>query len=265
MQVLSNIFSKLVWLVVGLFLFAAGGVVALRFLSPPPVATVPNSQQLPQPIPTTSPNQTEISSPTPSPSDTPVATPLQPTTSASPAATATPDGTASTTQTTPTSTNPSSLPAIALPDQVALVAPKNLRPGAILSIYENVDNNSNPDSINYSPTSRKKVDGLSLTNLKRGEFQQVSGYFLAERNGNFSFVISFPDDLRLDSTNLRLRIDGQPLSNVKGGSVTLDKGWHKVDLFYFDDYNNNAASQIQVKWGLEGSDLKRLQVWREDK
>jgi hypothetical protein len=262
-QVLSNIFSKLVWLVIGLFLFAAGGVVALRFLSPPPVASVPSSQQLPQPTPTTTPAQTEISSP--SPSDTSIAAPLQPTTSASPAATATPDGTASTTQTSTTSTNPSSLPAIALPDQVALVAPKKLKPGAILSIYENMDNNSNPDSINYSPTSRKEVDGLTLTNLKRGEFQQVSGYFLAEKNGSYSFVISFPDDLRLDSTNLRLRIDGQPLSNVKGGSVNLERGWHKVDLFYFDDYNNNAASQIQVKWGLEGSDLKRLQVWREAK
>jgi hypothetical protein len=128
-----------------------------------------------------------------------------------------------------------------------------------------MDNNTHPDTINYSPSSKKEVDGLTLTNLKSGEFQEVSGYFLAEKTGSYTFVISFPDDLRLDSSNLRLRIDGQPLGNVKGGSVNLEQGWHKVDLFYFDDYNNGANQQIQVKWGLEGSDLKRMQVWREVK
>jgi hypothetical protein len=295
-QVFNSLFSKIVWGIICLLLFGAGCVFVLRnFLNPPPVPIVPASNTAPQAQPTpTNPTQTETSSPTPSDSATATPTPTQPSASDTSTPPQSSDGQAPETSATPTpapstpssttpslvtssptatpnkylptsepnNSNSSALPALALPNQVVLSVPKKLKPGAMLSIFENVDNNNRPDPINYSPTTTKEVAGLSLTSVKQSEFQEVSGYFLAERSGNFAFVITIPDNSNLDSTNLRLKIDGQPLSNVKGGSVTLDKGWHKVDLFYFES-NSSTVNQIQVKWGLEGSNLKRLQTWRE--
>lgn len=126
-----------------------------------------------------------------------------------------------------------------------------------------MDNNERPDPIRYSPSFKKEVPGLSLINTSRTEFEEVSGYFLVNQTGNYSFVIPVPDNYYLTLVNLRLRIDGQPLPNVKGGTVTLASGWHKVDLFFFAYNSNMGASQIQVKWGLEGNDLRLLQTWKE--
>ncbi|NMG11116.1 hypothetical protein [Brasilonema sp. UFV-L1] len=263
MKILGDILNKAIWLIILLLAFGAGYVFILRnFLSPPPVpTTLPGATNNNTPLPqeqATNPNQTEIPTPNPSSSASPSPlktespTPLTP----SPQPTPKQDSTSS----TPSSTS-YTLPALALPNQVALSVPKKLTPGAILSIYENLDNNSRPDPINYSPTTTKEVAGLSLTSVRQSEFQEVSGYFLAQKSGNYAFVISFPDNLYIDSNNLRLRIDGQPLGNVKGGSVNLEKGWHKVDLFYYEQ-SGNGANQIQVKWGLEGSSLVRLQTWR---
>jgi hypothetical protein len=291
-QVFNNLFAKIIWFIIFLLLFGAGCVFALKtFLNPPPVTTLPTSNIAPQaqPTATATNNPTEAESPSPTPSDTPTSsdasTPTpQPTASDVPTptpapitstpATTTPPPVTPTPATTsnkylptaePNNSNSSALPALALPNQVVLSVPKKLKPGATLSIFENVDNNNRPDPINYSPTTTKEVAGLSLISVKQSEFQEVSGYFLAERSGNFAFVVTIPENSSLDSTNLRLRIDGQPLSNVKGGSVNLDKGWHKVDLFYFENssYNSSTVNQIQVKWGLEGSNLKRMQTWRE--
>lgn len=141
--------------------------------------------------------------------------------------------------------------------------PKKLKPGAVLSIYEDVDNSDHPDPIRYSPSFKKEVTGLSLINTSRTEFEEVSGYFLANQTGNYNFVISVPENYYLNLANLRLRIDGQPLPNVKGGTVNLGTGLHKIDLFFFGYGTNIPASQIQVKWGLEGSDLRLMQTWKE--
>lgn len=270
MKAINSFFSNIIWFILIALSVAGASVLALRYLSPPPVTTLPSSGSVPTPTP--KPQATEATPSTPastldpsnpnraaSPTDppTPAQVPLTPTTSS---ATPTPTNTSE----TATSPNPAAMPALALPTQVVLNAPKKLEKGAILSIYDNVDNNSSPDPINYSPTSRKKTAGLSLIYVENG-FQEVSGYFLAEKTGTYAFVLSFPHNYSLDTNNLRLRIDGQPLSNVKGGNLILEKGWHQVDLFLYAPNNALVPGQIQVKWGLEGSNLKPLQVWREVK
>jgi hypothetical protein len=263
MQFVSNIFSKVAWFIFIALCLGGASVFALRYLSPPPVATLPNKSSNSQPTNKPQPQATItpplLQTPPADDSPDPAASPpfLVP---SSPSASQTPSP--SDTPASDFNANPSALPALALPNQVVLNTPKKLERGAVLSIFDNVDNNSNPDPINYSPTSKKKVSGLSLIFLEEG-FQEVSGYFLVEKTATYAFVLSFPDKnypLRLN--NLRLRIDGQPLSNVKGDSLTLEKGWHRVDLFLYEP-NNSTASHIQVKWGLEGSNLKPLQVWRE--
>lgn len=269
MKIFETIFTKIIWAIILLLLFGAGCVFILRnFLNPPPVPAVlpvaSSSPLPPQPIPTQ--EQAAPFEPTSTPSPNPETTPNPETVPTPEASNQSADAVSKTSATpSPIATNPNStaLPALALPNQVALSAPKKMTPGAVLSIYENVDNNSRPDPINYSPTTTKKVDGLSLTTVKPSEFQQVSGYFLAQKLGNYSFVMTFGDNLYLDASNLRLKIDGQPLGNVKGGSLNLERGWHKVDLFYWES-SGNGANQIQVKWGLEGSSLVRMQTYRPD-
>lgn len=310
MKLFSTFFNKFVWFIVTLLLLGTGSVLALKFLSPPPVKTLPSSsngnngntptqqqQQQTQATTTEEPVQEQTttptpgdtadsqSTPTPTPTETPTetSTPEPSTTTPSPAVTASlpavptpfPTSTSATlkpdtaplqsTSTTSVSTSSSALPALELSNKVALTVPLKMERGAKRFTFKNVDDNSRPDPDNYSPIDTKPVAGLSLTSLKQSEFQQVEGYILVEKTGNYAFVVSFPDNLYLDFTNLRLRIDGQPLSNVKGGNVTLEKGWHKVDLFYWEANNSTGggANQIEIKWGLEGSNLKRMQTWRE--
>jgi hypothetical protein len=298
MKVFSTIFEKIIWFVIFLFLFIGGGIFVLRvFLAPPPVQT-PSSpnQSRPQVTPTTAANPTATSNtPTPTtntsssqidstpapsptaPTPTPTVTPsiearvsITPTADSSPAPNSSlsnePNSNSETSSTSSDdesteNANPQIQPALALPNQVAMNVPRRLRRGAVLSIYENVDNNIQPDPINYSPSVRKNVAGLTLINLNQSQFQEVSGYFLVEKTGDYSFVISFPDTY-VSLNSLRLRIDGQPLDNLKGGNISLERGWHKIDLFYMEGYNS-VANQIQVKWGRVGSNLKRLQTWRE--
>ena len=218
MQVFKNLFAKIVWGIIFLLLFGAGCVFVLKnFLNPPPVPTLPASNTAPQAQPTpTNPTQAETPLPTPSdpPTPQPSASDVPTPATATPLSTNPPEPTSTPNTSLPTSepnnSNSSALPALALPNQVVLSVPKKLKPGAMLSIFENVDNNNRPDPINYSPTITKEVAGLSLISVKQSEFQEVSGYFLAERSGNYAFVITIPDNSNLDSTNLRLKIDGQP-------------------------------------------------------
>lgn len=272
MKVFGDIGSKIVWGIIFLLIFGAGCVFVLRnFLSPPP-ATVPVSANTPvEPSATIPPTPTPSNSPvaattTPAPSNSPtpspsvVSSPTSPTAS-TPSPSLVPNNNNSPTPETNASSSP--MPALALPDQVAMVVPKKVKPGAVLSIYEDVDNNERPDPIRYSPSFKKEVPGLSLINTSRTEFEEVSGYFSVPQTGNYSFVIPIPENYYVNLANLRLRIDGQPLPNVKGGNVTLERGWHKVDLFFFSYGSNITASQIQVKWGLEGNDLRLLQAWKE--
>lgn len=259
---LGSIFSKIIWFVV-IFLAAVGVSIAVaQFLAPQQVNNVPAIVR-PAPLQPIATNSPVSETPAPDTNTSEVATP-QPQPNADNSTTgATTTATPTSTPTPATNPNTSALPALEQPDKVTLVAPRKLTKGAVLRIFENVDNSQRPDPINYSPSSSKEVAGLTLTSVSQSQFQEVSGYFLAERTANYAFVITFPDNANLDSNYLRLRIDGQPLSNVKGGTVNLEKGWHKVDLFYFEPYSGSVANQIQVKWGLEGTDLKRLQVWRE--
>jgi hypothetical protein len=259
----GGFFTKFIWFIL-IFLAAVGVSVAVaQLFAPQPIANVPSIVR-PAPL------QPIANSPTPT--ETPALNTSEAATSQTPQPQPTADNSTTNTPTTATpestptpatNSNTSALPALEQPDKVTLVAPRKLTKGAVLRIFENVDNSNRPDPINYSPTSTKNVAGLSLVSVNQSQFQEVSGYLLAERTANYAFVITFPDNANLDANYLRLRIDGQPLANVKGGTVNLEKGWHQVSLFYFEPYNNNVANQIQVKWGLEGTDLKRLQVWRE--
>lgn len=272
MKVFGEIGSKIVWGIIFLLIFGAGCVFVIRnFLSPPP-ATVPVAANTPvepsatiPPTPTPSGSPSSLPSAASSPAPTPSSTPLAASPTISPTANTPSPSLAPNSNNPSPETNASSspMPALALPDQVAMVVPKKVKPGAVLSIYEDVDNNERPDPIRYSPSFRKDVAGLSLINTSRTEFEEVSGYFLVPQTGNYSFVIPIPENYYVNLASLRLRIDGQPLPNVKGGTVTLERGWHKVDLFFFAYGSNLVASQIQVKWGLEGSDLKLLQAWKE--
>ncbi len=217
MKVFGDIGSKFVWFIIIVLAVGFGYVFVLRnFLNPPPAAV----SSVPSPTSTLNP-----------PAQLPA--PAASSGVNEPAPTLVPDSENSSTVSNVTSTDIelSPMPALALPDQVALKVPEKLEKGGLLKIYDNNDGNENPDPIMYSPTKVVKTQGISAIELNRGQFQEVSGYFLVKDTGNYNFTVG-PDlvpYLRL--SNIRTRIDGATLPNVKGGRVSLESGWHQVSLY----------------------------------
>jgi hypothetical protein len=156
-----------------------------------------------------------------------------------------------------------SQPAIALPDQVTIKAPKNLEKGAISKIYINNDNNQAPEPDLYSPSRVIKTSGLTLHKLDRQRFEQISGYIIAPKTGLYSFTIA--NAARYNPAFLQLKIDGNTLPTVSGGQVDLEQGVHQIEFFAYlgDDTYMVKPDSIQVTWGRAGETLKPLQVMRE--
>lgn len=255
MKVFSDIGSKFIWLIIVVLAVGFGYVFVLRnFLNPPP-ATVspvsPSSSPVQALSPAPSPDSVAINSNTGEPSPT-----LVPDNENS---SNVDDVSSSTTSTTDTESSP--MPALALPDEVALKVPQKLEKGGVLKIYDNNDGNENPDPVMYSPTKVVQTKGMSVIELDRGQFQEVSGYFLVKDTGTYNFTVgpSLVPYLRL--SDLRTRIDGSTLPNVKGGRVALEEGWHQVSLFV----NTSNVTALSLSWGREGETLKPLAVWRETK
>lgn len=259
MKVFSDIGSKFIWFIIVILAVGFGYVFVLRnFLNPPP-ATVspvsPSSSPVQALSPAPSPDSVAINSNTGEPSPT-----LVPDNENS---SNVDDVSSSTTSTTDTESSP--MPALALPDEVALKVPEKLEKGALLKVYVNNDDNEYPDPIQYSPSKVLKTPGLSVVSTSnRSEFQEVSGYFLVEKPGNYNLTVSYPQDYYWAKlSNFRTKIDGISLPTPKGGRVALDPGWHHVSLFLYA--SNVDANSIRTLFGREGETLKPLIVWRETK
>lgn len=142
---------------------------------------------------------------------------------------------------------------------MTLKVPSKLEKGGVLKVYENNDGNDDPDPIMYSPSKVVKTQGLSLINLPRDQFQEVNGYFLVEESGTYNFTVGPGTDSYLNLSNLRTRIDGVILPNVKGGRIALERGWQHVSFFA----NAQRIQAASITWAREAEPLKPLQIWRE--
>lgn len=257
MKIFSDIGSNFVWFIIVLLAVGFGYVFVLKnFLNPPPATVAPVS---------TSPSPTQALPPAQQPNSL-----VASSSTGEPSPILVPDSENSSTVDDSNSlatsgADSSPMPALALPDEVALKVPEKLEKGALLKVYVNNDDNENPDPIQYSPSKVLKTPGLSLINTSdRSEFQEVSGYFLVEKPGNYNLTIDYPQNYYWAKlSNFRTKIDGIPLATPKGGRVALDEGWHHVSLFL--DANNIEANSIRALFGSEGETLKPLVVWRETK
>lgn len=256
MRIFSDIGSKFVWFVIAALIVGFGYVFVLKnFLNPPPATVSPIS-------PSSSPVQALAPAQSPAPLAANSGT-------GEPSPILVPDSENSSTVDDPnslaTSADSSPMPALALPDEVALKVPEKLEKGALLKVYVNNDDNQSPDPIQYSPSKVLKTPGLSVINTSnRSEFQEVSGYFLVEEPGNYNLTVDYPQNYYWAKlSNFRTKVDGISLPTPKGGRVALDEGWHHVSLFLYA--NNIEANSIRTLFGSEGETLKPLVVWRETK
>jgi len=263
----EEISNKIIWVVLVLVFLSLGYVFLVRnFLNPPKTSKNPT-------------NPTKINPINPVSNDNNPTTPVAPVIS-------TPDN--STPVTTPDTqettfdpleiNNPNdwqpTIKKIPKPSKKVIPVPKKLERGAVLSIYENEIEELNPEPHLYEPKSVVKISDLrfSYWNPKKGEFQEVTGYFYIPESGNYKFYISgisHFDNKYYDRNFLSLSINGIALSNRKGGNLNLEKGWHYIS-FYLNpkpqvEYKNVGTPYVNVYWGkggLKGRPLKPLIVYR---
>lgn len=274
MNIFGQIGGKIIWFVIALLIGGAVYVYVLKnFLDPPRVATIPPTSATPL-VPST-PSFSPATTPKPIANDPLPVTTITPISSATPSPVvnspslpktgsgSVPNNSSPSPQ-VGASPNSSTMPALALSNQVAIKVPKNLEKGGVLKIYLNNDNSQSPDPVEYSPSKSLKVPGLSLINTNTNQFEQASGYFLVNKAGDYNITIILPQNSYfVTSKNLRIQIDGQPLPSIQGGRVTLAPGWHQANLFVYGSTNIPDANLIRVSWALEGENLQPLQVWRE--
>ncbi len=162
-------------------------------------------------------------------------------------------------------TNQNVIPAIPQLQEPILQAPKKLEKGGILKIYQNIDRNIYPNPLQYTPDKIIKTDGLELMSLAKDSnlFQEASGYFSVNRNGNYNFILNIPetwDKENLKIHKLSIKIDGYILESPIGGGIYLEKGWHKIALF---SQLEIAGEYPSLSWQESGQPIKPVQVWRE--
>ncbi len=164
-------------------------------------------------------------------------------------------------------TNQNVIPAIAQQTEPILQAPKKFEKGGILKIYHNKDRNIYPNPLRYTPDKVIETDGLELTSLEKDSdfFQEVSGYFRVNRNGNYNFILNTPETWDKESLKiheLSIKIDGYILESPTGGEIYLEKGWHKIALF---SQQKIAGEYPSLSWQESGQPVKPVRVWREIK
>ena len=94
-------------------------------------------------------------------------------------------------------------------------------------------------------------------------FQEASGYFLVNRNGNYNFILNIPETWNQENLKihkLSIKIDGYILESPIGGGIYLEKGWHKIALF---SQLEIAGEYPSLSWQESGQPIKPVRVWRE--
>ena len=159
--------------------------------------------------------------------------------------------------------------AIEQPIESVLEIPRNLERGANLKLYVNLDeDDSQPNPLNHSPREITKTNKIALASTaEKDNFQSALGYFKVSKSGEYNFLLEGDERDRryLKNATIKLRIDNEALDHNLGGRVSLEKGWHKIELYYYPrTYARKIdETQIEVKMGNPGEIAKSLEVWRE--
>ena len=127
-----------------------------------------------------------------------------------------------------------------------------LLPGiSFKAVFENVKE-AKTMSIQKADTSGL-VNSFTLKHLSaKSEFGMTcEGYFLADEDGIYTFVVNADDGVALYlDDELTVDNDGQHPPIEKTGSVPLQKGYHKIRLHYFDAGGGKQLSVSSKKNGL---------------
>lgn len=157
------------------------------------------------------------------------------------------------------------IPTTKQPKEYVLEIPPKLEEGAELKIFVNNDDSANPNPANYSPSKIIKTKNIVLSPGARDDvFQESTGYFKVEKAGEYNFLIEHSGDRYYDDGRLVGKIDQEPLGNPKGGRMELDRGWHRLDLFYNpQNYARRIDErEVSVKMGRPGEIAETIDIWR---
>jgi len=250
----EQIVNGLLWFILLAILLGSGYVFLVRnFLNPPKTATIPSGQ--PNNPPNNNPNLTTKNSPNPPQITQPIQQPTQ--------------------QQKPLQDNEQlsiKRQASVLSERVITI-PRELERGAILSIYENEIEETNPEPHLYEPKSIIKTPHFNLTNWhpNKGEFQEVKGFFYVPEDETYQFDVSQISHLEgkyKDRILLSLSIDGITFANRQGGKIDLQAGWHHINLYLnpkpqenYYDFQNVAF--VNINWGKLNTPLKPLVTYRK--
>ena len=106
-----------------------------------------------------------------------------------------------------------------------------------------------PDFSKLQPITTGDLDQIGISMAKRQEFYAIhlNGYFRAEKSGSYLFGLSSDDGSWLKVGGaVAIDNDGPHSASEKTGSIWLPKGWHKIEVGYYQG-GGAAALALRVK------------------
>ena len=251
MRILEDLGTKLFWLFVTVLLLGCGYVFLVRnFLNPPKIASIPNVTTT-TPIPPSQSTTTQSSDPnnwSPQLKDN--------------------NGTVSQTS----KSHSPKIQEISQPKARIIEVPKKLKKGALVYVYKNEIEETNPETHLYQPKEIIELNNFNLVANLKNEFQEVRGFFYVPKTSTYAFKLS-KKQLNISQHELGdkilflLSIDGITLPNLDGEKVNLEAGWHSINL-YFNPPNKDYIDPafVSLLWGEHNSthitNLQPIITWR---
>ena len=140
-----------------------------------------------------------------------------------------------------------------------------LQPGLKMSAYK-IDNASSVEEMRkLSPTKTAIVDYVSINDTVRGENAGMiyEGYINISTDGVYHFYISSDDGSKLfiDGEEV-IDNDGSHGDNEKSTGIALKKGYHKIELDYF---NGAGIGGLQFNYGIKENEKKKIEAFYHSK
>jgi hexosaminidase len=143
------------------------------------------------------------------------------------------------------------------------VEPTEKKTGVNLKFYKG-DFKSVNDFASITPTAARESKSIQLpqfngqtNNLTDAFGAAFEGYFYAPEDAIYDFQIEANDGARLavgGETIIEINDAGDKLT-TRHGIVPLQKGYHKIDLRYFQA---GGAAVLNLRWGIKGTGLRRI-------
>jgi hypothetical protein len=144
-------------------------------------------------------------------------------------------------------------------EPIAAVILRDPKPGLKYSYYEGDGWEYLPEFEKLEPLKSGSAPDLNVQNVKQADDQWAvvyEGFVFVPETGIYTFSTNSDDGSRLYIYDeLVVDNDGAHAAIKKSGQASLQTGWHRIRIEYFDDYQDEVLQVFYSGPGLPESEI----------